>query len=119
MWYQDDLPAGRPTAERAVPSGRVFAGIVGLEFAYLLAQSLAFLVQLEPNYRLWPVGVASAILWPLTFGWASYVLWHPKLAESRTEALLRSVPVWFVVILNVLLVAALLDRPEMVLRSPF
>ena len=77
------------------------------------------MTRLQTDYTLWPVAVISSVLWPLLFGWATYVLWRPKFAESRREALLRMAAVWLVGLINLLLVLVLLDQPERVLRSPF
>ena len=102
-----------------MPLGRAFAAIVASETAYLLLRSIATLVKLRTDYELWPVVIISAVLWPLTFGWAAYVLWRPRTPESSREALLRTGAVALVGFINLILVLALLDRPDMVLRSPF
>ena len=105
-----------------MPLGRVFAAIVALQTVYLLLGSVSSLSRLsaysDSPAWIWLLVVGSAVLWPLTFGWVAFVLWRPKLAESRREALLRSLTVWLVALVNLLLVLALIDRPEMVLRWP-
>jgi hypothetical protein len=102
-----------------VSLGRLFAAIAGLEFLWLLIRSLVTLVRLHTDYAAWPLTVFFAVLFPLTFGWAGYVLWRPKLPETRREAVLRSGSVWLVGLCNLILVLGLLDRPDLVLRSPF
>ena len=116
--YRDPDAAHRRTTEPRVPFGRVFAAIVGLETVWLLIRSFAVVVRLHTDYVLWPVTAIIAVVLPLTFGWVAYVLCRPKLPESRREALLRSIPVWLVAFVNLMLALALLDRPEWVLRWP-
>ena len=110
----------RPTTQPRVPLGRLFAAVVAVETVYLLLRSIASLARLSTDSPvwLWLVVIVSAVLWPLTFGWAAYVLWRPKIAESRREALFRTFAVWVIAIVNLLLILALIDRPEMVLRRP-
>ena len=117
---RDPDDAYRRTTEQRVPLGRGFAAIVAFETACLLLGSVASLTRLSTNSPewLWLVVVVSAVLWPLTFGWAAFVLWRPKLPESGREALLRLIPVWLVAFVNLMLVLALIDRPEWVLRWP-
>ena len=116
--YEEEQPLHRSTEPR-VPLGGVFGTVVALETAYVLLRSIASFVRLQTDYALRPVTVLSAVLFPLVFGWAAYVLWRPKFATSRREALLRSSAVWLVGFVNLLLVVALLDRPDMVIRSLF
>ena len=115
---RDPDDAYRRTTEQRVPLGRVFAAVVALETLYFVLRSIAWFADFHPDYTLWPVGLIAAVLWPLTFGWAAFVLWRPKLPESGREALLRLIPVWLVAFVNLMLVLALIDRPEWVLRWP-
>ncbi len=109
----------RRTVEPHVPFGWVLAAIVSLEAAWLFVNSVVVFARLHTDYRLWPVTVASGLIWPALFIWVAYVLWRPKFPQSSGEAIRRSWPVWLVIVFNALFVIAVLSHPGWVLRWPW
>ena len=97
---------------------RFFGAIVAFEAVYYVIKSIAHMVRLNTDYSGWPLGLFFVFLWPTVLIGATYVLWHPKLPESRREAVLRSALVWGAVVINLLHLLAFLYAPGSVIRWP-
>jgi hypothetical protein len=93
---------------------RVFAVVVGVEAAYLAVMGALRVLDLDTGFRGWVLVPVFAVVWPLVFASAAYVLWREKLAASLVEAWARAGVVTVVVVANLLLVWAAVTRPEVV-----
>src|SRR5690606_12203602 len=123
MHYREETR--RVTMDARSPLGTAFGVLVAVEAAYYSLQSLDYLISVVASavgngarYGWSPVGRVFAILGPVIFWGAAYVLIKPKIAETTLGAMGRPLLVWFAILWNLMLVWMLISRPESVIRWP-